>query len=312
MGPIKAFLGRQFKFLNPKSLFGNRFEPDDDLYPGVFGCSERESRKAQKNHFALMGIYYFSLLFASGVAGIAGDNKTILAVSGFLIVVSIIISVHMRYSLLEDHWYRCRALAESIKTSVWHFVMCSEPYDESYEKSEQELRSRIVDLLAEHGDRIPSKLSVADTSVIVTRHMGNVRSMPWPEKLDYYVEKRVEDQLRWYSMKATKNEEAAQIWFERLIACQLFACAFVMLRVPFPSTSWLIGLALIGAGAISAWAQAKKFNELSSAYTVTVADIKDLKEEAKDVGSATELAKYAGDSENAFSREHAQWLARKD
>ena len=190
--------------------------------------------------------------------------------------------------------------------------MKSEPYNDSDDNAERELRSRIDEILSEHGEHIPPRLSVVNTEVVATEKMRMVRSMPWQDRLSYYIRNRIDDQLEWYSSKSTKNEEEAQIWFERLVACQVLACCFAVLRIPFPLINWPIDLALIGAGAISAWTQAKKFNELSSAYAVTVSDIKDLRKEARYVDSDNALARYSGDSENAFSREHTQWLARKD
>lgn len=58
--------------------------------------------------------------------------------------------------------------------------------------------------------------------------------------------------------------------------------------------------------------QAKRFTELSTSYALTANEIALIREDAYGLEEDVELSKFVGDAENAFSREHTQWEARKD
>ena len=61
------------------------------------------------------------------------------------------------------------------------------------------------------------------------------------------------------------------------------------------------------------WLEAKNYNELSNAYSLAVSDISLIKKDPLEGQvSEDEVSEYVINSENAFSREHTQWLARKN
>ena len=64
-------------------------------------------------------------------------------------------------------------------------------------------------------------------------------------------------------------------------------------------------------GAVLTWLQAKKHNELNSSYALAAHEIVLIKGEAESVQSEREISEFVINSENAFSREHTQWTARK-
>jgi hypothetical protein len=65
------------------------------------------------------------------------------------------------------------------------------------------------------------------------------------------------------------------------------------------------------ASAALTWLQAKKHNELSLSYVLAAQEIVLIKGEALSVNSEKKLSGFVLDAENAFSREHTQWVARK-
>ena len=59
--------------------------------------------------------------------------------------------------------------------------------------------------------------------------------------------------------------------------------------------------------------ESKNYNELSNAYSLAVSDISLIKKDPLEGQvSEDEVSEYVINSENAFSREHTQWLARKN
>ena len=58
--------------------------------------------------------------------------------------------------------------------------------------------------------------------------------------------------------------------------------------------------------------QAKKFSELAASYTLAAHEINIIKSLSLEEMTEEEFSIFVGDAENAFSREHTQWVARKD
>jgi hypothetical protein len=66
------------------------------------------------------------------------------------------------------------------------------------------------------------------------------------------------------------------------------------------------------AASTLSWIQAKRFSELSASYALAAHEISFIKEQAASIKKDDNLSQFVGDAENAFSREHTQWVARKD
>ncbi len=85
----------------------------------------------------------------------------------------------------------------------------------------------------------------------------------------------------------------------------------LLFRIKDPALSLPIGVIGTAAGSALTWLQAKKHNELNSAYALTALEIAHIKGESDFVHSEEQLSEYVVNSEAAFSREHTQWVARK-
>ena len=58
--------------------------------------------------------------------------------------------------------------------------------------------------------------------------------------------------------------------------------------------------------------QAKRFSELAASYALAAHEISLIADQALTPATAYDFSVFVGDAENAFSREHTQWVARKD
>jgi len=74
------------------------------------------------------------------------------------------------------------------------------------------------------------------------------------------------------------------------------------------SVDWLFSLPI----AILGWVQIKRYQELASSYSLTAHEITFAKNELVQKDTESKFAAFVADTENAFSREHTQWYARKD
>jgi len=66
------------------------------------------------------------------------------------------------------------------------------------------------------------------------------------------------------------------------------------------------------AASVLSWMQAKRFSELAASYALAAHEISLIREKSMLPNTPDEFSQFVGDAENAFSREHTQWVARKD
>ena len=72
----------------------------------------------------------------------------------------------------------------------------------------------------------------------------------------------------------------------------------------------LINLLVVTCVALLTWTSTKRYRDLSNSYSWTNIDVILLHEQFK--SPTCDVSNCVADAENAFSREHASWLARKD
>lgn len=234
------------------------------------------------------------------------------AIQAALLAGALASSVYLAAKRPERLWYSGRAVAESIKTITWRYVSRAEPFHESDETAKQHLLQKLTQVVRQNpgvSDKLISHLSAHQLTAV----MKQLRAGDFVLRRDTYIEFRINDQLDWYSRKARFNTSAAKHFFTALIVVNAvaFICALIKIanvQYQYFPTDVLIAV----AASLLAWMQAKRFTELSASYALTAHEITLIREQAQELASDGDLSKFVGDAENAFSREHTQWEARKD
>ena len=140
-----------------------------------------------------------------------------------------------------------------------------------------------------------------------------MRQQSTAERLTYYRANRIVDQQTWYAKKAAANKRLVDRFFIALLATIGIAILFSITKVQYPTASfWPTDFFVTLAAGLLSWIQAKRFQELSASYALAAHEISLIRQQAGVAMNDIELSKFIGDSENAFSREHTQWIARKD
>ena len=75
---------------------------------------------------------------------------------------------------------------------------------------------------------------------------------------------------------------------------------------------WPTDVFVAMAASVLSWMQAKRFSELAASYALAAHEIGLIKEQSLLPDTPEKFSLFVGDAENAFSREHTQWVARKD
>ncbi|MBP3944559.1 DUF4231 domain-containing protein [Sphingobacteriaceae bacterium WQ 2009] len=287
-------------------------------YPNYYIAGDDASLKAQSRYVRFVKFDLLLMVFSALICIYnyqTEDSKLIVYIlSGVMLLFALFISIILKFKKYEDVWYRGRALAESCKTLTWRFIMCSEYFESGLSGAEADNRfiGRIREINDEFNDLtgvlVASKLALP----VITGEMNRIRSLSLEDRKAFYLNKRITNQIEWYSSKADSNKSKYENWFWMVIASQLLALLSIGYLVACPTSNFnMVGLfSTISASGFS-WLQLKKYQENKEAYTTATSELNLIKEEANRYNTDTEFAKYVLDSENAMSREHTMWLAQK-
>lgn len=285
-------------------------------FPALYTAADGMSGESQSNFLSLIRVEYV-LLFICALMSLDWSRK-----AGFFLIYALVLMAALAIAVArnmmkpEQSWYRGRALAESVKTSAWRFCMRAAPFNDrpSISQSKKEFREHLLEILKANrfmGDRLPPD-SAADAPLPET--MVSTRLLGLQARKQYYRDYRIKDQRTWYAKKAKLNRNASRFWFFVGITAYAVAIALAVSRIAFPSWQfWPIDAVLVFASAVLGWTQVKRFNELASSYTLTAHEIGILQGRLDEIGEGEEekFSDFINEAEQAFSREHTQWVARQ-
>ncbi|WP_210489341.1 DUF4231 domain-containing protein [Rufibacter aurantiacus] len=282
--------------------------------PGLYQQSDAFSLKAQKRY---VNLSRFILLFAI-LSSILSLLSTLLCsydvkmslrlVLVFVLAISTFFTFILRHSKLEQEWYKARSAAESAKTIAWKFMTHADPYMSI--DGERKYLKDLHQLMSEAGVNIVPDASTAQRPI--TDNMRLVRSLDYFQRLNIYLQSRLLEQQQWYTKKAVWNNNKGEYWYWIVITLQVLALinSIALLLNPELPTSII---SVLGTSAASAygWLQLKQFKSLGQAYSSTANELLIIAELAKDVKNDKQLSDYIINAENAISREHTNWIAKR-
>lgn len=283
-------------------------------YPALYNMAGQLSAQSQGHFLNLIRAEYLFLLITSVFALDLSDSKVFLIAYAFVFLLSLGVSIARSWQKPEQDWYKGRALAESIKTSAWRYCMGADPFSlhETLAKSRSEFRNHLRAILEANrhiGERIPAD-SAADDQI--TPSMDTLRDSCLDDRKKYYEKFRIREQRSWYANKAKANRRASRVWQGVAVAVYLIAILSVLLRLSFPDHKiWFTESLAIIASSVVGWTQVKRFNELASSYILTAHEIGLLQDKVREVETEETFSMFINEAEQAFSREHTQWVARQ-
>lgn len=286
---------------------------EDEQMPGLYQASNRASINSQETYYCTLLVYLLLLIGAAIVSYYSTNSPGGTILSAILFLVTLGILIWLRVNRPDDTWYNGRAVAESVKTRAWRWVMRATPYDdtEKIEIVRKEFISDLKEILSQNTSIAGALGHKEYLKEPISEDMLFVRAKSVTERLDIYLNDRVKDQSNWYSIKSIFNKKRARFWFWASVALHITAIVMLLLRIQTPSLNLPIEIVATAAGAVITWLQAKKHNELASSYSLTAHEIVLIKGEGVGITSEKELSDYVVNTEAAFSREHTQWVARK-
>lgn len=286
---------------------------NDDSLPALYLAADAASNDAQRTLLRSFKCNA-ALLIAAAAAAVFTTSSALAIVSVLLFVGSLAVYAHGQYREYRAIWYQSRALAESVKTATWRLVMSAEPFaHEDEEENLRAFRTLLHELLTANqsiGKHLAGDWSSHDQ---ITSAMLDVLHLPFDKKRHIYLAHRIDDQRDWYATKSKTNKRQSTFYF--VLLCCSYAVALVLLlcRILHPDVTHLpIDVFAVLASTLIGWTQIKRFDELASAYGLTAHEVGIIKSRYDSVHDEQSLGDFVSDAENAFSREHTQWAARRD
>jgi len=290
-------------------------EIEDKDLPGLYQSANSASLEEQKKYFNGISLYLTLLIIASLFSYFANDFQSPIfrIISTVLFLLTLFIIIWLRISRPDDIWYNGRAVAESVKTRSWRWMMRAEPYIDS-EKVDMMRKHFVNDLITilKQNESLIRKLKIsASVEEPISDKMLQVRKLDLRERFILYRKERITNQELWYIKKAEFNKTKAEFWFWSTVVIHSFIIIFLLYNIYVPALRPPVGVLAIAASSVLTWLQSKKHNELSSSYALAAHEIVLIKSETTRIETEMDFSNYIMNCENAFSREHTQWYARK-
>jgi predicted membrane protein len=288
---------------------------DKDL-PGLFQSADLASIKEQRKFFS--GIFwYLTLLIVAAIFAFFADdypNPIFKIISTILFLLTLFIMIWLRVSRPDYIWYNGRAVAESVKTRSWRWMMRAEPYIDC-DNIEIVRKHFVNDLktILKQNESLIGKLGIsASIEEPISEKMIEIRKLNLSDRFNFYRQERITEQAIWYTNKSKFNKKRAEMWFWTTVSLHALAILYLLYNIYYPTAKLTIVVLAVAASSVLTWLQAKKHNELSSSYSLTAHEIILIKSEVNRIEIEEDFSEYIINCENAFSREHTQWFARKN
>jgi hypothetical protein len=285
---------------------------NDNDFPALYRSANKLSLDSQAHFLLALKAHLISLVLAAGLSIASIPHWSITTIQLLVLLAALGCSIYLFSKRPDRHWYNGRAVAESVKTITWRFVTRAEPFDTTDQTAQHDFSQKLKSIVDQNRE-VAAYLTEHISEAQITESMLALRGKTVEQRREAYAEMRISDQLRWYAKKASWNRQASRSFFLILIAINSVAVLSAALRIQFPSAPfWPTDVFVAIAASLLTWMQAKRFSELASSYSLAAHEIGLIREKARLVADERQFSQFVGDAENAFSREHTQWVARRD
>lgn len=281
-------------------------------FPALYLSANDLSLDSQKSFFFALKLHLILLVVTAVLSVISIPHWSIAVLQVLCLLGALSCSVFLFVKRPDRHWYAGRAVAESIKTITWRYISKAEPFQGDNNVARREFQEKLKAIVDQNRDVAKALTKYLDAPQI-TDVMIQMRAQPLAARKMTYAQGRIGDQLTWYTNKSAFNRKASSNYFVALMFVNAAAVVAAVIRIKFISTPyWPTDVFVAGAASLLSWMQAKRFSELAASYALAAHEIGIIREQSMLPDDDEKFSLFVGDSENAFSREHTQWIARQD
>ena len=281
-------------------------------YPSLFQSSDKASIALQKCYIKAIRTDFALLVIIAASSVFFFEGYKYLVISFLLL--SFVLKLVVQAKKWDKKWFVTRAVAESVKTITWRYMMGSEPYNLALSPAEvdKQFINKLDEIIKTNSEAQKCWATCLSGNQQISDQMRKIRAMNLSDKKEIYLKDRVEEQRKWYENKAKSNGEAENKWFWAVIILEFIAVLFLIFTINSPKNfPNPVGVVTTLAAVFAAWNQIKRHGELSQSYSVASQELSSAKSIISYVNSVDELGKYAESTENSISREHTMWCAKR-
>jgi hypothetical protein len=290
---------------------------EEKFYPPLFIEADQLSVREQDRFFRWNG---FSLILTvliavlSVLAGVAdaefGRIDVIAAIAGLMFVALVCMTIFLDRERPDGRWYQARAVAESVKTLAWQYaagggeLMVGGPGN-----PDAIFRARLGELAD-----LSKGLRIKRAPEQIKPPMEKLRAASLDDRFEVYYKNRIESQRVWYLERSERKDYSARILFRFVIAAQLGGVTLAGIGAFGLVDVGVLGVPAALGAVIIAWQQAKDYTVLARSYEAAANDLEKVRDDAdnkKPFVTEHAWAEFVDTAEQAISREHTLWLARR-
>lgn len=284
-------------------------------FPSLYSSADALSRKGQRWQKGFFASSFCLNLIAAVLASLSRQTQLTLGFVWMCMVASVMLSMFLYLFRPEVEWFSGRALAESVKTLAWRYSTCAEPYDYGLPEREAEmaLHTALLTMLREAQDIGSGLATPSGSKPQISQSMKKLRMSSLPDRREAYSIHRLQDQQSWYSSQARKNRRLDRVWSFAFVVCQFLALCAAAVAAIHGKTGpvYMVGILTTLAGSLVAWQQLCQFGALATAYGMTSQELASIQSTFSLCTTDKEFSEFVLSAEQAISREHTFWLARR-
>ncbi|WP_162002488.1 DUF4231 domain-containing protein [Streptomyces sp. CB01881] len=290
------------------------------LLPELFWTADRASVEGQRQTLRWYRGLIAMLVVAAAVGSLPGpEHRGDGDITPLFSVVAFLVAGYfwsrLRRSNPQGRWYEARAAAESVKTLAWKYSMRARPFDGAADSAETDrgYLLQLEDVLRAFED---PEIVPPGTIPEITPEMRRVRSASLVARRTLYLRTRVEGQRTWYRSRAESCESQAVSWGLGIAALIIIGAAAAIAQATGALSVHVFGASSAAAAAVIAWTQLKQLRPLAAAYQLAARELENVGNQLSDLDlkapdAEQRWARLAAEAEDAVSREHTTWRARR-
>ncbi|MEZ0093924.1 DUF4231 domain-containing protein [Streptacidiphilus sp. EB129] len=290
-----------------------------ELLPEPFWAADRASLDGQGQSIRWY-VGQITMLLIAAAVGIPNIHAKGLNLSPVLSLLAFVGAWYfwdrLRAERPQARWYEGRAAAESVKTLAWKYVVRARPFAGEAESAsaDEAYTSQMAEVFQAFRD---SPVIPSGSKPEITREMRRLRAAPLAVRRDLYLQDRVRAQRTWYQTRADACDNETAKWQLIAVASIIVGIGFALLQIFDVFSLHFLGLFTTMAASVTAWTQLKQFGPLASAYRLAGTELDMIEVQLgrldPNLPNAEESwSRLSRDAEDAVSREHTIWRARRD
>lgn len=289
-----------------------RSEDKEFKLPALFESSDQYAADWQRKFLICQKVQLTCLVVAAiggATAWVFGEFRLSACVTVLALIIAIAVRFYLATNQPERKWYNGRAAAESIKTLAWKYVQCAVPFDRSLTDNEaDELFINRIEEVLTTVPQLNEPVPMTNTKQI-TDDMRSLRTKSLRQRKEYYIKLRVEDQISWYSNKASFNAGRSNGWSIAIVALEFSAIILAVFRFAGDFEFDSSGILAAAAGGAVAWLQSRQHESLAQSYAITSQELSAVSSMLAQITNESDWSTKVEQAEEAISREHILWKA---